>query len=328
MVKQTIVIGAGASGLICALRLVEAGFDDIAILEAEGRVGGRIWTIPKNGSWLELGAQWIHGKGQNPLWKFVQKHQIPISAETNRDGEGLFIRNDGLEIPSNILEETLTQLDLIHDSDKYIDNPAPVEDKLSMGEVFRQEFELWLQDHKIGQEPLEHTQWRRQFYQWYIKWEECDTGCDNLDEQSIVAWGQYVDYDDDTSFAEGYKSFLDKIQELLTKSRVKILLNHEVKEINYEPKDGRVDEVMVKCADGQQFSASHVVSTASLGYLKKHHETLFVPQLSSQMQEAIKRISFGTIDRVKLDFSAPFWDASNPGYMILWDRDINKEPLN
>lgn len=61
---------------MCALRLAEAGFDNILILEAETRVGGRILTIPKNGKWLELGAQWIHGKGQNPLWKFVQKHKV------------------------------------------------------------------------------------------------------------------------------------------------------------------------------------------------------------------------------------------------------------
>ncbi len=27
---------------------------------------------------LELGAQWIHGRGENPLWKFCLQNQLPI----------------------------------------------------------------------------------------------------------------------------------------------------------------------------------------------------------------------------------------------------------
>lgn len=43
-----IIIGAGASGLAAASRLVEKGFDPakITILEAENRIGGRILTVP------------------------------------------------------------------------------------------------------------------------------------------------------------------------------------------------------------------------------------------------------------------------------------------
>jgi monoamine oxidase len=48
----------------------------VVILEALDRVGGRIHTIPVNGDWVELGAQWIHGRGENPLWKFVQENKV------------------------------------------------------------------------------------------------------------------------------------------------------------------------------------------------------------------------------------------------------------
>lgn len=43
-----IIVGAGASGLAAASRLVEKGFDPdrITILEAENRIGGRIHTVP------------------------------------------------------------------------------------------------------------------------------------------------------------------------------------------------------------------------------------------------------------------------------------------
>ena len=50
--------------------------ENIIILEAEDRVGGRIHTIPYNGHWLELGATWIHGRGENLLWKFVEEKQV------------------------------------------------------------------------------------------------------------------------------------------------------------------------------------------------------------------------------------------------------------
>jgi protoporphyrinogen oxidase len=76
---KVVIIGAGASGLFAAYNLVTRGVlsgEDIVILEAENRVGGRIYTIPFNGHWLELGAQWIHGRGQNPLWKFVEENEV------------------------------------------------------------------------------------------------------------------------------------------------------------------------------------------------------------------------------------------------------------
>lgn len=44
--KDLIVIGAGMSAYSAAARLVEAGIDDFVILEASGRIGGRMYTVP------------------------------------------------------------------------------------------------------------------------------------------------------------------------------------------------------------------------------------------------------------------------------------------
>lgn len=47
MKKQAlIIVGAGASGIAAATRLVSKGVEDFIILEAEDRIGGRIHTIP------------------------------------------------------------------------------------------------------------------------------------------------------------------------------------------------------------------------------------------------------------------------------------------
>ena len=75
--RNIIIIGAGISGLYAGYCLVQRCLTKkITILEAEDRIGGRIHSIPMNGHWLELGAQWMHGRGDNPLWKFVSEHQV------------------------------------------------------------------------------------------------------------------------------------------------------------------------------------------------------------------------------------------------------------
>ena len=56
--RDVVVIGAGVAGLTAATRLAAAGVDAV-VLEARGRVGGRVLTEDVGGLELELGGQWI-----------------------------------------------------------------------------------------------------------------------------------------------------------------------------------------------------------------------------------------------------------------------------
>ncbi len=58
---HVLVIGAGVSGLIAALRLAESGCR-VTMLEASDRVGGRIRTAHVGEAAVELGAEFVHGK--------------------------------------------------------------------------------------------------------------------------------------------------------------------------------------------------------------------------------------------------------------------------
>lgn len=40
---KIIIIGAGIAGISCASKLLEFGFKNIIIFEAENRLGGRVW---------------------------------------------------------------------------------------------------------------------------------------------------------------------------------------------------------------------------------------------------------------------------------------------
>lgn len=90
LTHTAIVIGAGMSGLSCARELVNAGVD-VLILEARDRIGGRTWTYQHDRDHgkplhFDLGASFIHGIAGNPLYRFANKHGIPLYVM--HDGEG------------------------------------------------------------------------------------------------------------------------------------------------------------------------------------------------------------------------------------------------
>ncbi len=56
---RVLVIGAGAAGLSAASKLIEKGLTNVTILEAENRIGGRIFTREFADNVVDMGAQWL-----------------------------------------------------------------------------------------------------------------------------------------------------------------------------------------------------------------------------------------------------------------------------
>ena len=79
---DTIVVGAGVAGLTAARQLQRAG-QQVIVLEARDRIGGRLHTARVDGVATDLGASWIHGINDNPLYDLVAAYGLPLDNFTH-----------------------------------------------------------------------------------------------------------------------------------------------------------------------------------------------------------------------------------------------------
>ncbi|KYQ55637.1 hypothetical protein ALC60_05481 [Trachymyrmex zeteki] len=78
MSKETkiVIVGAGAAGIAAASRLLQRGVNDFVILEANDKIGGRIYTKDFGENVVDLGAQWVHGESGNVVFDLASKHDL------------------------------------------------------------------------------------------------------------------------------------------------------------------------------------------------------------------------------------------------------------
>lgn len=105
--RSVIVIGAGMAGAAAARRLADSGVT-VTVIEARGRVGGRVYSDTAWGQPVEMGAAWVHGVRGNPM--------VPLAAASGlrlvpSDYDDSIDRDTVTGRPSTDAEDVADQLD-------------------------------------------------------------------------------------------------------------------------------------------------------------------------------------------------------------------------
>ena len=95
MTKNTtvdvVVVGAGMAGLTAARAMAKAGLK-VLVVEAQDRIGGRIWTRHVGDEAIELGAEFVHGRPPE-LWALIEEAGLETY---ERDGSQICFEDGAL----------------------------------------------------------------------------------------------------------------------------------------------------------------------------------------------------------------------------------------
>ncbi|XP_036401602.1 spermine oxidase [Megalops cyprinoides] len=317
---RVVVVGAGLAGLAAASTLVQAGFNNVQVLEAMSRPGGRINTTrPFGPDVIELGANWIHGQKGNPLFDLAKKHSL---------------LSEGTSATTMCLPASVTPRDYFFDEGGRQLPPGDVEQVCSLfskltSRAFDNKLEKRYHSESLGRyldeafaaSPLASAvKDAAKIFEWCKRSECTDEASSSLYEVSALQISEY------TALPGGFFNCLgpggyQAVADVLLRSLHPgvLLCDRQVTRIQWGL-EGEAHPVRVLCADGQELKADHVIVTASLGFLKERASALFEPALPDAKMRAIERLGFGTVDKIFLDFGERFWPEDCAGIQLVWEE--------
>ncbi|XP_023977283.1 peroxisomal N(1)-acetyl-spermine/spermidine oxidase isoform X1 [Physeter macrocephalus] len=333
---RVLVVGGGIAGLGAAQRLCcHPAFPHLRVLEATARAGGRIRSERSFGGVVEVGAHWIHGPSQgNPVFQLAAKYGL--LGEKALSEENQLIETGGhvglpsvsyassggsvsLELVAEMARLFYSLTDQTREFLHAAETPTP-----SVGEYLKKE----IRQHMAGWTEEEETKrLKLAILNNLFNVECCVSGTHSMDLVALAPFGEYTVLPGlDCTFPRGYQGLTDCIMASLPKDVM--VFNKPVKTIHWNGSfeeasaPGETFPVLVECEDGGCFPAHHVVVTVPLGFLKERLDTFFEPPLPTEKAEAIRRLGFGTNNKIFLEFEEPFWQPDCQHIQVVW-RDTS-----
>ncbi|XP_051935483.1 peroxisomal N(1)-acetyl-spermine/spermidine oxidase [Hippocampus zosterae] len=324
---KIVIIGCGISGIAAAHRLIKAGFNHVRIIEATGRSGGRIKTGKFGNSIVEIGANWIHGPSkENPVFCLAQQYGLLSPEALTPENQAMDV---GAHPPwiSSVFTSTGRKLslddvspavelfkELLHESAQFLEGgePWPSVGQFIRAEVIQRSAEKWKADNAGSLQRCMFTT--------LLKVECCICGTHTLDDLGLGANGLYKSIPGlDCTFPGGYEGLIRNLMSELPAGVVSY--NQPVRCIHWNNSDKGDSQVNVECHGGKVVPADHVIVTVPLGYLKKHHTSLFRPPLPLHKIHSIQRFGFGTNNKIFVEFDSPWWDEDCEVIYLVWEDD-------
>ncbi|KAJ2950550.1 hypothetical protein O0L34_g8797 [Tuta absoluta] len=310
---DTIVVGMGAAGTVAAATLARAGKSVLA-LEAQDRVGGRVYTVPFGDGVVELGAEWLHGTEDSYTYKKAIENSIDILPD---DLHYEVIYSNGTKASSE-LNEILEYPMNFYDDNKP-SKPEPLGDLFAkkLTEYVKDKHPDIFENKKLFNRILEYI---RQGLA--TEWNAYDSNDLNAADSHIPLGGHQAM----SWHRHGYKTFFDIMLNKYNNSNglptLTIKLNSEVTKIDW-PLEGE-SKVSVTTKDGTVYKAENVIVTISLGVLKEKYETLFSKPLPDQHIKAIKKLEMGLLGKIIFSFANAWWPNKNM-FGFFWKEDDVKQ---
>ncbi|XP_061389698.1 peroxisomal N(1)-acetyl-spermine/spermidine oxidase-like [Musca vetustissima] len=230
---KVIIIGAGMAGLSAANHLLQNGCDSFCILEARGRIGGRIVSIPLAHQKVELGANWIHGVLGNPIFEIAVQHGLVSVVNIPKPHKVVATTEDGQQVPFNILQEIYeAYVCFLRRCDEYfLCQYSPPPDINSVGEHINFEIQIYLSS---VEDPKE-KRLKQLIFNCLLKRETCITGCTDMNEVDLLELGSYTELQGgNIVLPAGYSSILRPLTAQIPKEA--IITKCPVKKIHWKRK--------------------------------------------------------------------------------------------
>ena len=284
---DTIVVGAGVSGLTAA-RLLAGSGQRVLVLEARDRIGGRTWTDRSEGLVTDLGASWIHGIQDSPLAEAVRAFGLPtveftVGAYQPDSRPIAYYDPAGRRLTDEAAGRFAADL---HAFDARL---ARTVASSTLGSSYADVVEATLTRLDWDADRLERVReyLRHRTEEQYGVWIG-DLDAHGLDDDTVDG--------DEVVFPDGY----DRLAEHLAIG-VEVRLEHVVRQVRWS-----AEGVTIR-TDRADFTADRAVVTVPIGVLKSD-DFVIEPALPEPVAGAVDRLEMNAFEKVFLRFPRRFWD--------------------
>jgi monoamine oxidase len=284
---DTIVVGAGVSGLTAARLLTRAG-QRVVVLEARDRIGGRVWTERANGAVTDLGSSWIHGIDASPVAAAARAFAMPMTELTvgsfQPDSRPIaYYGPDGSRLSEAATRQFVDDLGTVDEAlTRVIEVSSPDASYADVTEQVLRSLDWDAARAERVREFLGH----RSEEQYGAS--AGSLAAHGLDDDSIEG--------DEVVFADGY----DRLAEHLSVG-VDVRLEHVVSHVRWG------DDGVTVTSDRGTFVADKAVVTVPVGVLRSA-DFVIEPALPEPVAGALSRLTMNAFEKVVLRFASKFWD--------------------